>query len=31
VKTKARTGSPPYLPQVALPKSRIASSVIAPL
>jgi hypothetical protein len=27
---KAKTGSPPYLPQVALPKARIASSVAAP-
>ena len=31
VKVKASTGSPPYLPQVALPKARIASRVIAPL
>lgn len=26
----ARTGSPPYFPQVALPNARIASSVFAP-
>ncbi len=28
---KAKTGSPPYLPQVSLPKARIASSVACPL
>ena len=31
VKAKPSTGSPPYLPQVSLPKARIASSVAAPL
>ena len=31
VNGKASAGSPPYLPQVALPKARIASSVAAPL
>jgi hypothetical protein len=31
VNLNALTGSPPYLPQVALPKARIASIVAAPL